>query len=490
MLRSRLILIIISLGIILSLWACSKKEIKIPSTEKMPVTTNSQAALADYYRGLTFAEKLQRDQAIVHFQYALEKDSSFATAWLNLALNSQEPNQFMAYLDSAIAHSSGVNPAEQLLIQAVEFGLQGNTIKQGEALNAAVSLFPGDERLHNLLGNYHFGMQQYQLAIKAYSRAITINENLAAPYNMLGYSQRSLGNYGEAEKAFKRYIKLNPENPNAFDSYAELLLEMGRHKESNEFYQKAIDIDSTFAASYLGIATNYNFLNEFEKAREQLQLLKDIAQNYIVIRQGLRAEAVSYVSEGNFLKALESINKGMDLAIEHEDVANISFDLTTIGNAYLEMDQPEEALLYYKSSIKVIDESDLQPAIIENAQTNYKYNISRGFAAQGNFTKARKIADEFNRTVAEQKNPVQIGIGHQLNGIIALYEEKYQDALDELEKANQLNPYNLYRMGIAYDGLGNHKQAAVMMQRAEELNVLNNFDQAIVLSKTRIKAEV
>jgi len=190
-------------GLLLSVMACSKKEVPVVSAEKMPITTNSNAALAEYNLGITYSDKLQRVQAATHFSNAVEEDSTFATAWLNFALVSTGPNQFMAFLDSALAYSAAASEGEQLVIEAVEYGFLGNTVKQGEALDAAITLFPGDERLHNLQGNYYFGLQQYQLAIKAYSRAVLINENLAAPYNMLGYSQRSLGNYGEAEKAFK-----------------------------------------------------------------------------------------------------------------------------------------------------------------------------------------------------------------------------------------------------------------------------------------------
>ncbi len=181
------------------------------------------------------------------------------------------------------------------------------------------------------------------------------------------------------------------------------------------------------------------------------------------------------------------MNVALEIAITNEDVANISNDLTLIGNGYLELGYPETALLYYKSSIKVIYESDLQPAIIENSMTNYNYNVSRAYVGQGNFKKARDMAESFNKIAAVNMNPVQIKQGHQLNGIIALSEKKYEEAITELGFANQLNPYNLYRIGQAYFGLGQDDKGTLYMQRAEELNALNSFDQAIVLSKTRNK---
>ena len=40
-------------------------------------------------------------------------------------------------------------------------------------------------------------------------------------------------NYADAEKAFQKYIELIPKDPNPYDSYAELLLKMGRFDDSS-----------------------------------------------------------------------------------------------------------------------------------------------------------------------------------------------------------------------------------------------------------------
>ncbi len=489
MLKSVHVMFTVCLGFMLVFGNCSKDEISITPTEKMPITTNSQAALQDYHRGLAFADKLQRNKAAEQFKKAVEKDPTFALAWLNLAFVSAGPNQFMANLDSAKACADQVSEAEQLQIQAAEYDLQNDNTRQANALNRIAELFPGDERIHLSLGTYYFGLQQFQSAIKAYSKAIAINENMAAPYNMLGYSQRSLGNYGEAEKAFKFYIKLNPANPNAFDSYAELLLEMGRPNESIEFYKQALGIDSTFGASYLGIATNYNFMGEHAKAREQLQLLREISQNYIVLRQAGYAEAVSYVCEGKYLKAIECLRTNIEIASENNDIPNMAGDLTGIGNIYLELGQAEEASLCFKRSVQLINDSGLQQALVENARTIHLFNMARYNAVLGDFTRAEQLAEEFHNVVVELNNPTQLRFSHLLNGTIALHKKEYQVAIDEFEQTNQLDPYNLYRIGLALEGQGKQVEADIMKQRAAELNVLNNMNQAFVLSKTRFKKQ-
>ena len=160
-------------------------------------------------------------------------------------------------------------------------------------------------------------------------------------------------------------------------------------------------------------------------------------------------------------------------------------DLVILGNLYLELNQPSKALDRYNQSIDVIDKSTLPQAVKMNAHTTHLFNISRVFALEGEFEKARETSDLFAEQVGIRKNPIQVKLISQLNGIIALGEKRYQTAIDKLEEANQLNPYNLFRIGQAYEGLGETEQAARFKLQAKELNVLNSMDQALVLSKTK-----
>ncbi len=483
--RSRRSTIILALGMGFFLTHCAKEEVATISLEKVPVTTKSTLAAEEFQRGMNYANTLQTVEAATHFRLALDADPTFASAWLNLAYVSPGTGLFVSCLDSAKAYASIASEGEQLIILAAKYGFEGNTTKQEKTLQKLVEMYPGDESAILLLGNYYFGLQQYHQAIQSYNQATRANNNLAILHNQLGYSQRALGNYGEAEKAFKFSIKLNSENPNAYDSYAELLMEMGRFNESIEFYAKALELDPNFVASHIGIACNYAFLGEPGKARTQLEVLKEIARNDIDTRRAVYTEALTYVCEGEVSKAVQSILSNLKLAQERQDVGNIANDLVILGNLYFELNQPSEALISFNRAIEVIDKSNLPQAVKVNGHTTHLFNLSRVFAAQGEFEKAKETSDLFAEQVGIRNNPIQIKLISQLNGIIALNEGEFQIAIDELEKANQLNPYNLFRIGQAYDGLGDHEKAASYTLRAEELNVLNSMDQAVVLSKTK-----
>ena len=54
-------------------------------------------------------------------------------------------------------------------------------------------------------------------------------------------------------------------DPNPYDSYAELLMKLGRYEESIQQYKKALDVNPEFFASHMGISNNLMFLRRYEK---------------------------------------------------------------------------------------------------------------------------------------------------------------------------------------------------------------------------------
>jgi tetratricopeptide (TPR) repeat protein len=68
-------------------------------------------------------------------------------------------------------------------------------------------------------------------------------------------------------------------------------------------------------------------------------------------------------------------------------------------------------------------------------------------------------------------------------GSVALAGKDYDGALSHLAQANQQDPYNLYRMSVAYKGKGDKAKAKEMWQRAVEFNQLPTLNSAFVRAK-------
>ena len=450
---------------------------------KIPITTKSEQARKYFLEGRDLFEKLRFQESLQFFEKAVMEDSNFALGYLYLSFPQPSAKGFFEMLDKAVALADKASPGERLWILGVEAGVNGFAMKQREYYQKLVADYPEDERALNLLGNHYFGLQEYALAIEEYTKATQIAPDFSQPYNQLGYAHRFLGNYAEAEKAFKKYIQLIPDDPNPYDSYAELLMKMGEFDKSIEFYQKALATDPNFVASHIGIATNLNFKGNHQDARKQLQVLYQMARNDGERRAAHFAMTVSYVDEGNTDKALEEQNKQYALAEKINDASAMAGDLVIMGNILLEAGSFDEALAKYNKAVELVEESDLSEEVKDNTRRGFLFNAAQVALKKKDFETAEANSEEYRKQVEAIYNPLQIRLSHQLAGMIALEKKQYDKALEELKQASQQNPYNLYRMAMAYMGKGDKEKAKEFYVKVSKFNALNSLNYSFIRKK-------
>jgi tetratricopeptide (TPR) repeat protein len=454
-------------------------------SDKIPVTASSEEALEHYLKGRDLAEKLRFQESEAFFDKAITADPEFAMAYLNVALARPTATALFSDLEKAVALSKKVSEGEKAWILGVQAGINGEPMKQREYWKQMVELHPNDERAQNLLGNHYFGLQEYEEAIKYYNKAIAINPDFSQPYNQHGYANRFLGKYEDAEKSFQKYIELIPDDPNPYDSYAELLMKMGKFEQSIEKYREALKINDNFVASHIGIATNFNYLEQHEKAREQLDVLLNTAKNDGQKRAACFAMAVSYTDEGDMEGAMKCVEDQYKIAEATDDKQSMAGDMVLKGNILYEMGKYDEALASYEKGLDYTLKANVTKGVKVNAKRFSKYNKARVAIRQGNLDIARTLAAEFHKEADAAENTFQIWLAHELNGLIAFKEGNFDVALNELWQANRQNPYNYYRMAVVCNEKGDVAKAKKMCEKAANYNALNNMNQSFIRNKAK-----
>jgi len=450
---------------------------------KIPITTSSQKALSAFLAGRDLQDKLRFQESEKYLEEAIAEDPEFAMAHLFLAFARPTLSAYFESFNRALALKDKVSECERLWIMGTEAGNEGDSKKQEECYLKLAELCPNDERAHTLLGNFYFTFQNYQQAIDAYNKAIAINPDFSQPYNQLGYAHRFLGDYPQAEVAFKKYIKLIPDDPNPYDSYAELLMKMGRYDESIDYYKKALSVNNKFLNSYLGIASNLNFKGQHAKARAELKEFQGRAVNDGQKRACYIAMAISYCDEKNGDMAVKMLEKSYAIAEASNDLLNMAGDLSLMATVLWNFGKPDEAMQKLEKTMKYIENSGLNQDVIENNRQVYLYGSTMVALAKNELAKAKAEAEKYTTKANALGNTFQIKQSHELAAAIALAEKDYQRALNELEQSNLQNPYNLYRKGQAYEGLGDKEMARQMYSAAAHANLLNNMNQALIRKK-------
>ena len=454
------------------------------SGEKIPVTSSVPEAREAFLRGRDLFEKLRVADARAAYQEAAAKDPKMAFAQLGLANTAPTGKDFFAALEKAVALAPSASDGERLQIEALQAGVQNRPAQQKQLLDELIKRYPGDERAHNALGNWYFGQQEYAAAAKAYQKAIAINPEFSQPYNQLGYVLRFMERYDEAEKAFQRYVELIPDDPNPHDSYAELLMKTGRFDASIEHYRKALEVDPGFVASYVGIGNNQIFQGKSEEARRTFAQLAARARDLGQKRQALLWTATSYVHDGATDKAMAEVEKMRQTDVAENDLSNLAGAYNFGAEILLEAGRTDEAARWFEQQLAAIDKASVPDAVKENQRRNGLFDQARVALARDDVATARKLADAYDRKVAEKKIRFEQQQAHELRGRILLAEKKYPAAVKELAKANGQDPRALYLLAEALQGAGDVKQARKVARRAAEFNGLA-FNYAFVRAKAK-----
>jgi tetratricopeptide (TPR) repeat protein len=458
-------------------------------TGKIPITTSSDEARQNFIKGRDLTEAIQGQESFQYLNKAIEADSTFALAYLIRSAFQPAVKDFLDDLNKAMSYAPNTSQGEQLLISGFAAGVNADPMKQKEDYEKLVSLYPKDERARNLLAGYYFGQFEDQKAIDEYNKAIEINPNYSPTYNSLGYAYRRAGNNAEAEKAFKKYIELLPNDPNPYDSYAELLLKEGKYDDAIANYQKALSHNSGFVSSRVGIAAAYMYQGKYEDSRKELKQLFDSARNDGEKRTALFNMAVTYVDEGKPDLAITELEKEYAIAEKNIDYGNMSADLQAIGTVLYESGKYKEALDKFRKSVQEFDKTSSSQQLKDNVKLGVLYNEALIAMKMNDLKTAQDKADQFMKGVKAINNSAQIKNAHELMGLMAIEQKKYDDGLTHLKEANQQDPYVLVFSSKAYFLKGDKEKAKELCEKVATFNALPNLNNAYarVYAKSMLK---
>lgn len=491
--RSAHFVVALSLALGTAGWtACNKArvgEVSAAASDaaKVPITTASDQARNEFLLGRDLSERLLGQESLQHFDKAIALDPAFASAELALANNAATAKEFFDHQKRAMELADKASEGERLLILANEAGANGDVSKQKDCLEKLVAAYPNDERAQFTIANYYFGQQELEQAVEHYKKATQLAPDYSPAYNVLGYAYRQQGNYADAEQAFKKYIELIPKDPNPYDSYAELLLKMGRFDDSLAQYHKALSIDPHFIPSHFGIAADDMYMGKAEEATAELQRMAEQARNDGELRTAFFGMAVVAADKGKLDQALQAMDKEYAVAEKKNDVVSMAADLQAKGNILVEMPNYDEARRQFDRSLQMIQASNLSQDIKDNAVLLHHYDLAGIAIAKKDYAAAKTHTEEFRRGADASKNSAQVQRAHELDGRMALAEKDNDKAIAELEQANLQDPRNLYRLSLAYEGKGDTAKAQEFLAKTASFNSLPQLNYAFIRAKAHKK---
>lgn len=210
---------------------------------KLAQMTKSIEAFRCYSKAMEYYEKFFRNEAIECLEKAINEDSTFASAYLRLAMlrfdfGSKEDG--MRALEKARKFKSQLSKADEFYLRMVEARVDGNRKQQMTILQEAVQHMPYDVDLRlDLARLYRYYLNDLQRSLEEFQIVLEMDPGRKSVYNDLGYLYAFLGDFETALKFLRKYQEMAPDEPNPYDSMGEILMQAGRLNEAIEQYQKA-----------------------------------------------------------------------------------------------------------------------------------------------------------------------------------------------------------------------------------------------------------
>jgi tetratricopeptide (TPR) repeat protein len=435
---------------------------------QLSVTTASPEALVLYQKALDYAENVESESARPLLDQAIQKDPNFAMAYALRADTGAGFNVSRENRDRAVSLVDKVSPGERHWIMAAQAQADGDVLKMKQHLVELLKLHPNDRHVAYFAGNASRLVDDTE-ALTYFKRATTIDPTFAAPYNQIGYIQLRKGDFPGAEQALKQYIANRPDSANPYDSYAELLLRMGRYDESIAQYEKALAKLPEFAGSLIGIGHNNVFKGDYAKARASYKRLYDTG-NAPDKASSLYWTAVSFVHEGKPAEALQAFEQQREFAIAekltptamsaHLDQAWLLSESGKVSDAKTQIDKVEAMI-------------DGAP-FTDRAKANWRRRVllSKALtAAQSkDFATAGATMDRAKATMTPDLPTAATENYESAMGIIDVLQGKYDAALPHLKRADPEDPYAMFYQAEAMRLKGDAAGAATIYKKVATSN--------------------
>jgi len=216
-----------------------------------------------------------------------------------------------------------------------------------------------------------------------------------------------------------------------------------------------------------------------------LAKMADAARNDGELRTAYFGMAVVASDIGKLDKAVQAMDKEYAVAEKNNDVASMAADLQAKGNIQFEMGKYDVATQTFDKSLQMIQGSNLSKPIKDNAELLHHFNMTAVAIGKKDFASAKSHAEQYHTGAEVSKNPAQLKLAHELDGRIALAQKNYEQAISELEQANQQDPRNLLRLSEAYKAKGDATKAKDFCAKAADFNSLPALNYAFI----RVKAQ-
>lgn len=215
------------------------------SANLQPVAVQKESAARRLAEALNAASPEESQAA---FRAAAQEDPACGWCWLGwaeTAVRRGDREQAFAAIENSAPHREALDSISRSRLDLIAANLRSDVRAAVSSLEAIANAAPGDASAQARLAESLVQLRQYDRAVAALQRAISIQPSNGLFWNSLAYAHAYAGRFDEALKAAARYAQLDS-SPNPADSRGEILLMAGRFTEAYQAFDESYRKDPAF----------------------------------------------------------------------------------------------------------------------------------------------------------------------------------------------------------------------------------------------------
>lgn len=319
------------------------------------------AAVAPYYLGNFYASQGSYQQAISHYQQAIERRSDYEQAYINLAgvyARQTEYSTAIQILTQGIAALPG--SAELKFRLGWNYFVQGRYAAALEQFEQVVLLDPQRHQAYDFMARIYMAEEQGEEAQQLLQQALAAHPDASALLARLGILLLAAGSPAQASEYLERAIREDPDHAEAYYSLGQAYLHTGLSDRGHavlgyfellqDNYRELLDLKTAIvlnpsdAAACFGLGKVYGRIGRYEAARQAYLAVLKINPGHFDAQNNL---GNIYLRQRHPHQAIKVFRALLQADSSYVRAYN------NLGYAYLAINQPQRAIQTYKKAIAI-----------------------------------------------------------------------------------------------------------------------------------------
>jgi len=440
--------------------------------ELAQITTQSPEAFKYYSEGVKLFNQGRYRASIPLIERATGVDPEFAMAYRRLGIaygNLGLAPKRKEYLEKAMELTDRLSDRERFMIEGSYYFDSEDTFDRAiAAFKKVLELYPDDTTANHNLAIIFESLEQWEKAIPYLEKARKASSEFVGTYTTLASCYRDIGEDDKAKEVLDDYLENFGDSTDIHRELAAHYQHLGEYDLALSEVEKALSIDPTDFWNFDAQATVYKYQEDLKKAENTYWKLMELTEpgaGYVAANGGCSLSLIWGKYEG----AESTLDRGLTGVrmlkvkwVESEWHRKLAYIHSQTGSHEEALKECEEA---WESAVQ----ADRSSISLKRSAMHMKGLVQ---LANHSETEAQKTADELKQFIEAGIHKKSMRLYYHLMGQIELEKGNYSKAIDLIQQALSLTPFQRNELFIESLALAFYRSGDVKKAQEQYENLI------------------